>query len=110
MPPNSNKVSQRQFYEELRAVELRLTSRIDVVLEAVHENRTITATTLASLTRADEEICRRLTGVDGEGGAIEVLRNEVVSLKIADKRWGGGNALANMTAMLTALAALLNKS
>lgn len=108
MPTNGSKVSQRQFYEELRAVELRLTTKIDTVLEAVHENRTITATTMATLAKADEELCRRVNAIDGKDGAIEVLHQHVDNLRLSDKRWGG--LAAAIAALGTALAALLNRS
>ena len=108
MAANGSKVSQKQFYDELRAVELRLGGKIDVVLEAVHENRTITATSLASLSKADEDICRRLTDVDGKGGSIEQLHGHVDDLRIADKRWGG--LAATIAALGSVLATLLNRS
>ena len=108
MAANGSKVSQKQFYDELRSVELRLTVKLDGVLEAVHENRTITATTLATLSKADDDICRRLTEVDGKGGSIEVLHGHVDDLRIADKRWGGLAAL--IAALGGILATVLNRS
>jgi hypothetical protein len=108
MPTNGSKVSQKQFYDELRATELRLADKIDGVLVAVHENRTITATALATLTKADDDFCRRLNEVDGKGGSIEQLHGHVDDLRIADKRWGGLAAL--IAALGTFLAAILNRS
>jgi hypothetical protein len=108
MAANGSKVGVREFYKELGAVESRLASKIDSVLEAVYENRTVTATTLATLGRADEDVCRRVERIDGKGGTIEGLHAQVDDLKASDKRWGGATAIVAVIGSV--VAAILGRS
>jgi hypothetical protein len=108
MPTNGKNVSQRQFYEALHDVELRLGAKIDGVLEAVYENRTVTATTMATLGQADEDICRRIERIDGKGGIIEGLHADITTLERSDKRWGG--VTAAVAVIGSVLSAIIGKS
>ena len=107
MPPN-NKVSQKQLYDTVMAVEGRLSTQIASVLVAVNSHQVTTMTALASLTTANAEMARRVTAIDGKDGAIEVLHGHVDDLRLSDRKWGGLAAL--IAAVGTTLAALLHRS
>jgi hypothetical protein len=94
MPANGNRVTQKQLYQEVMALEGRLSSKIDAVLAAVHENRTLSAAEFACLHEGTGANSKRLDVLDGPEGRVAILEK-------SDTRWKA------LTALLGALGGAL---
>jgi hypothetical protein len=86
MTGNSNRVTQKQLYQEIMALEGRLGSKIDAVLAAVNENRTANAKEYACLQAGFQAAQKRLGDLDGPNG-------RVANLEGSDNRWKAFTAL-----------------
>jgi hypothetical protein len=86
MPANGNRVTQKQLYQEVMALEGRLSSKIDAVLAAVNENRTLSAAEFACV----NEGMRNLKGdLKGPGGLVE----RVDRIEASETRWKAFSAV-----------------
>lgn len=92
MPPNgSNRVTQRQHFEAIMALDSKLSTKVDAVLAAVNENRTANAAAFGKLGQCLESHHNRLEALDGPDG-------RVAGLERSETRWRA------LTAFLGALA------
>lgn len=73
MPANGNRVTQKQLYQEVMALEGRLSSKIDAVLAAVHENREKSAGEFACLNEGFRGFRKRLDDLDSPEGRVALL-------------------------------------
>ena len=73
MTANGSRVTQKQLYDTVLAVDEKLSKKIDTVLAAVSENRIANAGEFASLNE----------GLNGKGG----LKDRVHTLETSETKW-----------------------
>jgi len=80
---NGNRVTQKQLYDELGAVEQRVSKKIDALIESVNK---VTVDHAGQLSAVCERQTSNVARLDAQDIAVKHIHEDLDSLRFADRR------------------------